>query len=147
MSPEVGSPPDNRQPRRSKRARVIAAVLGLLTATFLALPTRAHAEDDPLSAEPDVGLTREQWREHIRETKRRVHEEAAQRRLERPRGRVEPSQEDEARRVSESVLNDDSLVLGDVVMTDKGMFVFRGRSNEADSARDFQPVEGPPRLR
>ena len=144
MTPVIGSPLDNR-PRRPNRVQ-IAAVLGLLTAVFSVQPMRAHAEDTPSefsSVDPDLGLTREQWRRHVRETKRRVQEEAAQRRLEGPRGRVEPSQEDEARRISESVLNDDSLVPGDVVMTDKGMFVFRGRSNGADNARDFEPVEGP----
>lgn len=87
----------------------------------------------------NLGSTREQWREHVRDVKRRVQEEAARRRLEQPRARAQPSREDEARRLSEIVLSDDSLVPGDVVMTDKGMFVFKGRSNEAISARDLSP--------
>jgi hypothetical protein len=119
------------------RSVQIAVVLGLVTAVFSVLPMCVHAEDT------DPGSTREQWREHVRDTKRRVQEEAAQRRLERPRGRVEPSREDEGRRLSEIVLSDDSLVPGDIVMTDKGLLVFKGRSNEAISARDFEPVEGP----
>lgn len=82
--------------------RVIAASLALLIAAFSALPTRAHAEDVP-SAKPDPGLAREQWRGHVRETKRRVQQEAAQPRLERAHSRAEPSQEDVARRASESV--------------------------------------------
>ena len=96
-----------------------------------------HAEDT------DLGSTRAHWREHVRNTKRRVQEEAAQRRLERARARAQPSREDEARMLSEIVLSDDSLVAGDVVMTDKGVFVFKGRGNEVISARDFEPVEGP----
>jgi hypothetical protein len=112
----------------------------LLIAAFLALTARVQAED--FRADPDLEFQREQWREHVRETKRRVQQEALQRRLENPRGHVEPSQEDKARRASESVLNDDSLMPGDVVMTNKGMFVFRGWSNEADGVRNFEPVEG-----
>ena len=79
----------------------------------------------------------------LRGVVRAIQEEAAQRRLERPLARVEPSPE-EAHRLSEIVLSDDSLVAGDLVMTDKGMLRFRGRSNEGEiSASDFEPVESP----
>lgn len=115
----------------------IAAVIGVTNSVFFMFPMRVHAED------ADLGSTREQWRQHVRDVKRRVQEEAAQRRLEQPRAGAQPSREDEARRLSEIVRSDDSLVPGDVVMTDRGMFVFKGRSNEAISARDFEPVEGP----
>jgi hypothetical protein len=137
---------DDEQPRRSLRGTLFfaTAVLGLLNGAFWTLPVRA-AED--ILSEPDPGLAREQWREHVRETKRRVQEEAALRRLETPRGRAEPSQQEEARRASESVLSDDKLVPGDVIMTDKGMFLFRGRSNEADVVHDFEPIDSPPGMR
>jgi len=80
----------------------------------------------------------------LRGVVRAIQEEAAQRRLERPLAHVEPSPEDEARRLSEIVLSDDSLVAGDLVMTDKGMLIFKGRSNEEEiSASDFEPVESP----
>ena len=120
------------------RRAQIAVALGLLTAVLLVPPMCVHAED------ANLGLSRQQWREHVRDTKRHVQEEAAQRRLERPLARVEPSPEDEARRLSEIVLSDDSLVAGDLVMTDKGMLRFKGRSNEEEiSASDFEPVESP----
>ncbi len=51
-----------------------------------------------------------------------------------------------ARSASEEVVNDDSLVPGDIIVTDKGIFVFRGRGKKADSARDFEPIKGPPGL-
>ena len=113
------------------RRAQIALGLGLL-----GLPMLVHAADTNL--EP----TRLQWREHVIDTKRRVQDEAAQRRLERPRTRVEPSPEDEARRRSEIVLSDDSLVPGDIVMTDKGMLRFKGRSNDEEIG-DFEPVNSP----
>lgn len=115
------------------RRAQIAIVLG-----FSGMPTLVHAGDS--NPEP----TRQQWREHVIDTKRRVQEEAAQRRLEWPRARVEPSPEDEARRRSEIVLGDDSLLPGDLVMTDKGMLRFKGRSNDEEiSASDFEPVDSP----
>lgn len=85
---------------------VIATLLGLLIVASSALPTRAQAEDAP-SAEPDLGFARKQWREQVQATKRRVQQEAAQRRLEAAYSRVEPSQEDMARSASEEVVNDD----------------------------------------
>lgn len=115
------------------RLAQVAIVLG-----FSGMPTLMHAGDT------SPGPSRQQWREHVIDTKRRVQEEAAQRRFERPRARVEPSPEDEARRRSEIVLGDDSLLPGDLVMTDKGMLRFKGRSNDEEiSASDFEPVDGP----
>jgi hypothetical protein len=115
----------------------IAVVLLLVTSLVSGLPISVHAADvDPGS------MTREQWREHVRATKRRVQEEATQRRLEQTRALVEISSEDEARRRSEVVLSDDSLVPGDIVMTDKGMFVFKGRNSDEINDRNFEPVRG-----
>jgi hypothetical protein len=45
----------------------IAVVLGIVTSVFSGLLLSVHAQDaDPGS------ITREQWREHVRETKRRI---------------------------------------------------------------------------
>jgi hypothetical protein len=68
-------------------------------------------------------------------------------RLEGAYGRVEPSQEDAARRASESPVSEDSLVPEDIIVTDRGMFVFRGRSKETEIARDFEPIEDPAGLK
>jgi hypothetical protein len=81
MSRLVRNSSDDRQTGRSDRVRVIAAAIGLLTAVFLVLPTRVNAED--ILSAPDPSLTREQWHEHVREIKRRVQEDVAQRRLAR----------------------------------------------------------------
>src|SRR6202790_4136324 len=100
---EPGDPPPHRttpDPHQYEYARrATAASLALLIAAFSALPTRAQAED-ARSAESDLELAREQWRGHVRETKRRVQQEAAQRRLEGPHSRAEPSQEELARHAS-----------------------------------------------
>ena len=44
---------------------------------------------------------------------------------------------------SELVLNDDSLQLGDIVSTNKGLFVFKGQSDQERRESDF--VALPPR--
>jgi hypothetical protein len=54
-----------------------------------------------------------------------------------------PSTADEERLASERVLNDDSLQSGDIVSTDKGLFIFKGRSDQERSFSDFVPL--PPR--
>src|ERR1035437_8693526 len=95
-----------------------------------------QAEDDSefsstQVADPAFQLTRDQWRERVRTTKLRIQEQAARRRIQD----ADNGPTEEAERASERVLNDDSLMKGDIVVTDKGMFVFRGRSNEEHKAR------------
>jgi hypothetical protein len=41
---------------------------------------------------------------------------------------------------TERVLNDDTLQPGDIVSTDKGFFLFRGRSGTDEQTMDFVPV-------
>jgi hypothetical protein len=48
-----------------------------------------------------------------------------------------PSVADEERMATERVLNDDSPQRGDIVSTNKGLFVFRGRSDQERHESDF----------
>jgi hypothetical protein len=48
-----------------------------------------------------------------------------------------PSVADEERMATERVLNDDSPQRGDIVSTNKGLFVFRGRSDQEWLESDF----------
>jgi hypothetical protein len=87
-------------------------------------------EDD---APPD--MSREQWRERVAEAKRRARQFALER-----RGRPtfeNPSIADEERMASERVLNDDSLQRGDIVSTNKGLFVYKGQSDQERRESDF----------
>jgi hypothetical protein len=117
--------------------------LAPLIAVFSSIPMHfTQAEDDSefsstQVADPAFQLTRDQWRERVRTTKLRIQEQAARRRIQD----ADNGPTEEAERASERVLNDDSLMKGDIVVTDKGMFVFRGRSNEEHKASDFDPVE------
>jgi hypothetical protein len=111
----------------------------------LAIPgCRAQADtpDDQaaISEAPQLwsNLTPEQWREHIREETRRVQELQRQRRLDRSQDSVERLSQ-EGSQASDRVLNDDTLESGDIVVTNKGVFVFKGQKDEQRGPGDFVP--------
>ena len=87
---------------------------------------------------PQSEMSREQWIAHVQETRRKVQEAAAERR----RNFVPevPSQADEERRASERVLMDDSLQQGDIVSTDRGLFLFRGQPDRERRSADLFPL-------
>jgi len=102
----------------------------------------ALAEDTLSNTEPQSGapadMSRTEWGERVAEAKRRAREV----RLAQRRRAVfdEPSIADEERLASERVLNDDSLQSGDIVSTNKGLFVFKGRPDLERSDGDFVPL-------
>ena len=101
---------------------------------------RAETADAPsnvLKDAEDTALARQQWQEWVRAERRRIRELAVQRRLQPPEVETIVSQE---RRATERVLNDMTLRRGDIVVTDKGAFVFIGNAEE-DRMPDFVPVE------
>jgi len=101
---------------------------------------RAQGADGPSNAlreAEETILARQQWQEQVRAEKRRIRELAIQRRLQ-PEVETVVSQE---RRASERALNDMTLRRGDIVVTDKGSFVFIGNAEEDRMPGDFAPVE------
>lgn len=56
--------------------------------------------------------------------------------------RLPPTPEEEARIASETAMNDGLLQKGDIVVTDRGFFVFRG-VGEDGYTYDFAPIENP----
>ena len=86
-------------------------------------PAAASTNDDFA----DSALTREQWFERIENARRRSEEFVAKARVQP----MDPLPRDFAQReASERVMNDPSLQPGDIVSTDKGLFVFVGRDEE-----------------
>jgi hypothetical protein len=80
-------------------------------------------------------MSREQWRERVVEAKRRARQLALEN-----RGRImfnAPSAAEEERIASERVLNEYSLQSGDIVSTNKGLYVFRGRPDRERRDSDF----------
>jgi hypothetical protein len=95
-----------------------------------AISTAAPEDDAPLN------MGRDQWRERV--AKRRARQFTLGH-----RGRPvfdTPSKADEERIATERVLNDDSFQRGDIVSTNKGLFVFKGQSDQERHESDFVPL-------
>ncbi len=95
------------------------------------------APDDNVS----LDMSRDQWRQRVAEAKRRARQFVLEH-----RGRSTfdtPSMADQEQIASERVLSDDVLKRGDIVSTNKGLFVFRGRPDQERRESDF--IALPPR--
>jgi hypothetical protein len=102
----------------------------------------AVAQDATSNAAPEddaaLDTSRDQWRERVAEARRRSQQFALER-----RGRPAldpPSIAEQERMLSEQVLNDDSLEPGDIVSTNKGLFVFKGQSDQERRESDFMAL-------
>ncbi|WP_146690805.1 hypothetical protein [Bradyrhizobium canariense] len=113
---------------------------GLLLSLPIARPCAAQdALADP-TVEPEVQpeISRQEWLVRVQEAKRKAREVAAERRSHPDL--YAPSPEDQAHVASERALNDGSLQPGDIVSTDKGLFVFRGRLDQHPTSEDFVQI-------
>lgn len=126
-----------------ERAARAAPVVALIV--VLAFGSRAGAQeaaavlqrgdDTPIDMDRPVDMSREQWRARIEEARRRSRQVAIE---QRARMRYEPPSREELERIaSERVLTDDSLQPGDIVATNRGLFVFRGRPDRERRDDDF----------
>jgi hypothetical protein len=118
-----------------------AALSALLV--MLALQTAAPAQ------ESDSGTQRATWRAGIDAARARADEQRATLKAEFERRRIElrrhpPSAADLEREragyASEQVRRDSSLQRGDIVSTDKGLFVFVGDPEGEHTPADFVPL-------
>jgi hypothetical protein len=81
-------------------------------------------------------MSREEWREQIRQAKQRARKAAIEG-AKYPEPNVRPSPEDPDRVATDRVLNDDSLQHGDIISTKNGLFVFKGRNDRERREGDF----------
>jgi len=123
------------------RALAMIAVLGTSLSLSMHAPCLAQdATSAPFVAEDAMPeISRDEWRDRVREAKRRAREAAIERRA-HPELFLPPPPEDPDIIASERVLRDDSLQFGDIVATKKGLFVFRGRGDQPRSEADFVPL-------
>jgi hypothetical protein len=82
--------------------------------------------DDPTS------MTREQWRSRIEAAKARIQEMRRE-----GKSMIPPPDEDLLRRI----LEDGTLVYGDIVVTERGMFKFIGKPEAPHDPEDFRRAE------
>jgi hypothetical protein len=97
------------------------------------------ASENPVAEQPvQPEVSRQEWLERVQAAKRRAREVTLEKRNHPDAD--EPTPEDLARVASERVLNDESLQPGDIVATNKGLFVFHGRTDQHPKSEDFTPL-------
>ena len=133
---------DGSKPARSGSVSVVVlcVLLASMAQTRHASAQPAIADESAVAAnDPASLMSRDQWKAHIDETRRRVRDSAAANLL-RSRKAIQPTPGEVSREATERVLRDYSLVSGDLVMTDRGLLMFRGRTGEEPKETDFEKV-------
>jgi hypothetical protein len=120
------------------RFKLAAASALLCALTTLPCIAQETPESGSVTDEAQPEVSRQEWMERIQEAKQRAKDDALEHRMHPER--YVPSPEDKARIASERVLNDNSLQPGDIVSTDKGLFVFRGSADQPPKSEDFVPL-------
>jgi hypothetical protein len=90
-----------------------------------ALAQQIDNQNDPAS------MTREQWKARIDAAKARIQEMRRE-----GKSMIPPADEDLIRRI----LEDGTLVYGDIIATERGMFQFVGRQEAPHGPEDFRPI-------
>lgn len=91
-----------------------------------------------LAPSEDSLISREDWKRRIGEARSRAERARLDWRLNAPLRMVAPDSPEKI--ATARVLSDDTLQPGDIVSTDKGFFLFRGRSGPGGQAADLVPV-------
>lgn len=83
---------------------------------------------------PDSLISRDDW-------KRRIEDARIRARQARQEWRPHPTAPEPPERIAtQRVLTDDTLQPGDIVSTDKGLFLYRGKSRDDGQAADFVAI-------
>ena len=131
---------DGSKPARFGSAPVVALCVFLASTAQTPRASAQPADESAVVAnDPASLMSRDQWKAHIDETRRRVRDSAAANLL-RSRKATRPTPGEVSREATERVLRDYSLVSGDLVMTDRGLLMFRGRTGEEPKETDFEKV-------
>ena len=130
----------------------VCAVVGsvALTAVHAQVQTAAPAssaavatsslQDDAVGESPtSIEWTPQIWQQHVASERLRVRREALQR-SSRSSTPLWPTVEEQAQRASEQAFSDSTLERGDIIVTTKGFFLFKGRRLEQRLPEDFEAV-------
>jgi hypothetical protein len=127
------------------KAHFVAAIV--LTVAAQAWPELGHAGDEvpadeepaiDMALSPDSLIPREDWKRRIEDARKRAAQERRDWQLNAPLRMLAPDPPEKI--ASQRVLGDDTLQPGDIVSTDKGLFLFRGRSGADGQTADFVPI-------
>lgn len=101
---------------------------------------RSSLQDDPVGESPiSTEWTPQIWQQHVASERWRVRREALLRSSRSPKP-VWPTVEEQARRASAQAFSNSTLERGDIIVTTKGFFVFKGRRSEQRLPEDFEAV-------
>ena len=90
------------------------------------------------ASEPEeVVVPRSEWLANVEESRRRIER---MRREGRSLVPPPPTQEEIAKETFQRAVEDESLRSGDIVATDHGLLVFKGRSSGQQTLNDFVPL-------
>lgn len=89
-------------------------------------------------SEPDQIISREQWRANVEDARRRIDQMRREGRSFAPPAQTAA---DASREMFQKFLEDDSLRPGDIVSTDRGLLIFKGRSSGERGPDDFAPID------
>lgn len=116
--------------RRVAQALIIIATASLVAAA----PTGCYAQDRATEQEKSR-TEREDWQARVKASRERIELMRRERRSFLP-----PTTDEIAEAASTSVLEDDTLLPGDIVSTTRGLFRFRGSPNRDRRLEDFERV-------
>ncbi|MCK1396177.1 hypothetical protein [Bradyrhizobium sp. 1] len=127
------------------KAYFFATVVLVVAAQAWPGPVRT-GDEVPAAEEPatDMALSRdsliprEDWKLRIEEARKRAALARRDWQLNAPLRTLAPAPPE--RIATQRVLSDDTLQPGDIVSTDKGLFLFRGRSGADGQSTDFVPI-------
>ncbi|GLH76777.1 hypothetical protein SSBR45G_16850 [Bradyrhizobium sp. SSBR45G] len=108
---------------------LLPIVIGLeLSGLAPAAHAEATAQPEPADQfSPDSAMSREAWKERVQQARERA-ERARRDAAAQPREMPSPPPSPEER-ATDRILSDETLQSGDVIVTSKGSFVFRGRTD------------------
>lgn len=101
-------------------------------------PPAAADQATDLTLSSDSLISRNAWRLRIDDARKRAEEARQNWRLNAPQRVLVPDPPEKI--ATQRVLADDTLQPGDIVSTDKGFFLFRGRSGTDEQTADFVPI-------
>jgi len=111
-----------------KRGRVFAATIGLAMVWSMSCPAQNRPLDDPSQ------LSRDEWQAQVKASWDRLDAMRREHRRFAPRT---PTPEERAEEASRRILEDESLMPGDVVSTNHGLFRFEGSPERERRPEDF----------
>jgi hypothetical protein len=116
------------RPRSKMRKHILIA-----TTSFAALGSTGCLSQE-LGAEDSVEVSRQEWQAKVRASRARADVMRHERRGLVPQA---PTPDELAKEASRRALEDDSLLPGDIVSTNRGLFQFRGQPGGERKRDDF----------